>query len=101
MHSNPFASKFIRPEANSYIFESGQCQDEMFRRLDRAGRRGQIIGPHGTGKSTLLFQLCRQLETENVELECVRLSSSERQLPISLPKLLAWTARHILVIDGF
>lgn len=60
--SNPFRSANIRPGANDFWFPDPaswqQIQDQI-----RQHRSCQIIGPHGTGKSTLFHQLADRCES--------------------------------------
>lgn len=68
-HSNPFASRYVRPGALAFRFDSGLPNQaavtttSIVSRLHEV-RCGAIIGDHGTGKSTLLRELAEQLERE-------------------------------------
>ena len=98
--TNPFASKHIRPDANEYLFADGSSIDSTVARFNQLGHHAQIIGPHGTGKSTLLYQLVEQFNaTGNVIL--AKLNSSKTRLPFSLPGLLRIPGKTLVVIDGF
>lgn len=60
-HSNPFASRYVRPGALSFRVGSGNPPiDNIVARL-REVRCGVLVGDHGTGKSTLLRELASQL----------------------------------------
>ena len=96
--TNPFATKRIRAGAIPYRFvEPGDSMNAFRRQLTEASWRGQIVGKHGTGKTTLL----RALESywqdwgrDHVTLtkrscwDVVRMSSS-------------WTPATQVVADGF
>ncbi|MEM9368356.1 MAG: ATP-binding protein [Planctomycetota bacterium] len=63
--TNPFATRYVRPGALAYRFgvdrPDRDCLRELANRLrDRGG--GSILGPHGTGKSTLLHNLHEHYE---------------------------------------
>ena len=58
---NPFSSERIRPGALTYLTGEGESVDDLIDRLEGTGFRGQIVGPHGTGKSTLLADLAAEL----------------------------------------
>lgn len=52
---NPFSSRYIRPGAIPYLSVTGESPRGMAERfLGMPARRALIVGPHGTGKSTLL-----------------------------------------------
>lgn len=60
--SNPFSTRFIRPGATTYRFPTGvsahTLADQFFRQhLGRAA----IVGPHGSGKTSLLYALAPYL----------------------------------------
>ncbi len=55
--SNPFSTRFVRPGALAYRFPPGESAATLVERLAASGWRGQIVGPHGSGKSTLVAAL--------------------------------------------
>lgn len=59
---NPFATRWTRPGASPYLFTEGQSVELLLQRLHENAWRGQIVGPHGVGKSTLLTTLQRSLQ---------------------------------------
>lgn len=58
---NPFASDRI--ERLAYRFTPGESWDSLLARLEAQRWRGAIVGPHGTGKTTLLEQMVPHLST--------------------------------------
>ncbi|MEN1682151.1 MAG: hypothetical protein AAGJ46_21445 [Planctomycetota bacterium] len=58
--ANPFATCWTRPGAMPWIGEGGASSDALTTRLVTLGG-GQIIGPHGVGKSTLLAALAERM----------------------------------------
>lgn len=59
--SNPFSTRFTRPGEIPYQFVEAE---ELGTLVDRFGNNrwvGQIVGPHGCGKTTLCHLLARQL----------------------------------------
>ncbi len=59
--SNPFATCWTRPDVLSRYEQAGQGADELLVRLERTAWRGQVVGPHGAGKSSLLGEVARRL----------------------------------------
>ncbi len=101
--SNPFTSARIRPGEIDYIFASGQCVDRLVERLAHNRWRGQIVGPHGTGKSTLVQSLVRRLQAAGCEVTLGAFQGG-RERWTTLPPAAdesAGPARRIVVIDGF
>jgi len=59
--TNPFASRFI----DTLPFRlAGSSMSELCTRLEALGGHGAIIGPHGSGKTTLAERLHDELETK-------------------------------------
>lgn len=70
----------------------------MLRRLTALNRRGAIVGPHGSGKTTFLEQLGARLEAAGERCALLRLVEGESS------NATAWIARTpvgtILLLDG-
>lgn len=100
--SNPFATRFTRPGALPYVFEADETAAHLVERLDGFGWRGEIVGPHGTGKSTLLATLMPLLKTRGLAVLDVALRGGQRRLPADFWQRGRKLQRPaILVIDGF
>lgn len=56
-NDNPFATCWTRPSAVGYRFAQGQSAEKLVQQLATQRWVGQIVGPHGVGKSTLLRSL--------------------------------------------
>jgi len=98
---NPFSATFVRPGAVPFLFPAGVGVSDLVAQLKTQDWCGQIIGPHGTGKSTLLAALMPALAAAGRE----PLWYAFRDGVISLP---GFRADHlglhdgaILVIDGY
>ena len=60
--SNPFATRYTRPDAREYLFPPDVNADSLIARLSASAWWGQITGPHGSGKSTLVQTLLPRLQ---------------------------------------
>lgn len=94
---NPFSTSFVRPGAIAYQFANGESAASLVDRFLAARRRGQIVGPHGVGKSTLLKLLRDELEARGEVVAHFELHDGQRKL--TKPNKLA--PRSIIVVDGY
>jgi hypothetical protein len=71
-NSNPFSCRYFEPGNIPFLFhnehsiESLACKLQSSSRQRPTVRRWAIVGPHGSGKSTLIKQLSEQLEARCV-----------------------------------
>ena len=100
-HGNPFSTRWTSPGAISYQFSESDGLESLIERLIQANWYGQIIGPHGTGKSTLLASLIETFEGFGREVFRLQLHQGDRRLPISRREPDNWNNRAIVVIDGY
>jgi len=94
---NPFAAQRIQPGAIPYVFPEDNGLAALIERLRRLGQ-AQIVGPEGTGKSTLLAALLPHLR-QSWYVRTFALRWRQRFLP---PE--AWTFADgpaLLVIDSY
>jgi hypothetical protein len=96
---NPFATRYVRPGALPFLFPPGHDLAGLVERLRRQGWWGQVVGPHGTGKSTLLAALVPELERAGRRPLLVCLHEGERALPAGARSALN-EAPRLFVIDG-
>jgi hypothetical protein len=94
---NPFSTRFVTPGAIPFHFAPAGGPNAIVARLHETGGRGQVVGPHGSGKSTLVAGLLPALADWTVYQ--VRLNTTHRELP-------PWVwdappATGLLVLDGF
>lgn len=98
---NPFATRYVRPGAIAYRLAAGQTMETLVARLRAHGWWGQIIGPHGSGKSTLVATLIPKLERAGRRPVVVRLGGPLRG-PIPRSTLTSCRSPQTqLVIDGY
>ena len=100
--SNPFSTRFLINGAIPFLFESGDGSQLL---VDFENYRfyAQIVGPHGTGKTTLLNSFVPELEKQGFNVVSTSLHDKQRCLPKSFCSEIKnsktkWT---ILVIDGY
>jgi len=101
LRTNPFATRWTRPGAIPFQFAGGIVIDELFDQFEANGRRGAIVGPHGTGKSTLVTNMVAALEFSGRRSLVVRLHDGQRKLPVSKAEIDRLGPRSVLVIDGY
>jgi hypothetical protein len=99
MAENPFSVRFTRPGALAYRFADGGSPAALLQKFAENGRRGAIIGPHGTGKSTLLAELLPRLEARGARRRHVALHDGRRRLPAGFTD--GATCDDVLVVDGY
>lgn len=108
---NPFASCWTRPGSLPFLADAGVCPTQVLDAWRAHGCRGQIVGPHGVGKSTLVAAVGERLVErgdqprwitlragESSPRALLRVSISERSplLLDGLEQLTAWGARRVL-----
>jgi hypothetical protein len=102
---NPFSTCRVRPGAVLFFFRDGESAGRLVERLRVAGWWGQVIGPHGTGKSTLLAALLPHLRDAGREPLLVVRRQGQRALPEPARDALRRAGREgrrlLLVIDGY
>lgn len=97
---NPFATRHTRPGAVPPLDRNGVLLDvgAVLAMLERH-RRVAIVGPHGTGKSTLLAALADQLANAGSPAEVIRLR--RRRDTVRLVTALWGPADTTLLVDGW
>lgn len=99
--SNPFSTRFIRPGAIEYVFPPGITADTLAAELQQHQWRGAIIGPHGSGKSSLLEALRPALERLERQVVFQQLHGGQRALDWPALQPAQWTNHTLVVIDGY
>lgn len=98
---NPFSACCTRPGAIPYLFPQGQSAASLLEQLQADGWWGQILGPHGTGKSTLLAALIAAIQQSGRATILIELHDGARRLPGGLAPLSALTAGALVIVDGY
>ncbi len=98
--SNPFATRFVRPGALSFRLPQGMSFEALVARLRDHGWQGQVIGPHGSGKSSLVAALEPALTAAGRELVRVRLRDGQRRWPAEIDPR-RWSNNTLAIVDGY
>jgi hypothetical protein len=98
---NPFATKFIRPGAIPFLFPEGVTAESLVDRLRAADWSGQIVGPHGGGKTTLLRALAPEIQRRRRQLIWTALHDGQRKLPADVLRTVGTGAVRQLIVDGY
>lgn len=104
---NPFSTRFTRPGSLKFL-EDGIGVDELSKKLLTSQTTCQIVGPHGSGKTSLTIEIAKRLSDKSVRSRWITFrreswfsspqSKQEDYLPGQPPS--ASVDREILFIDG-
>ncbi len=97
MSNNPFSTKYFIPGAIDYQCDSQTSIKFYADCFIKNGKRGQVIGPHGSGKSTFLLSLQRQFQQDGWQTKLIVLHNSNNRFcwSITAPR------EAIILIDGY
>jgi hypothetical protein len=98
---NPFATCRVKPGAIGYVFPAGTSIRQIAGRLNGFGGWGEITGPHGTGKSTLIATLLPELPGYPDRVVHARLIEGDRRLAAGVLRRLERQPAMQLVVDGY
>lgn len=94
--TNPFRSELVTALPFS---PQGETWQQLWSKLEARDFRGAIVGPCGTGKTTLLETLVPHLEERSFQVHFYRLDTSTRHLPRQFWRH-SWEASDALLLDG-
>jgi hypothetical protein len=100
-HDNPFASCWTQPKSQAYQFHAGESVDLLISRLENQGWWGQVFGPHGIGKSTLLTTLARELSCRGYDIQPHPLRGAQCLRRREFTTSPTVNRRTIVIVDGY
>jgi hypothetical protein len=98
---NPFSTRHVRPGAIAYRFPAGNSAAGLVERLRQNGWEGQIVGPHGSGKSALVAALITAIEQTGRQTMLIELHDGQRRLPVNLRRMPGVADGAVIVVDGY
>ncbi|MHC4405394.1 MAG: hypothetical protein ACYTG0_37585 [Planctomycetota bacterium] len=98
---NPFSTQHVRPGAIPFLFPHGHGAATLVDRLQSNRWQGQIIGPHGSGKSALVATLIPVMEARGRRTVLIELHDGQRRLPVNLRRMAELTETAVLIVDGY
>jgi hypothetical protein len=99
--SNPFATRWVRPGAIPYVFPAGVDADSLAAKLASQHYWGEITGPHGSGKSSLIQALNEALRRRNRRVELYTLRAGPPRLTLRGGQPADWGGDTQIVVDGY
>jgi hypothetical protein len=84
-----------------FIFPPGEDARALVAQLQANGWLGQIIGPHGSGKSSLVASLIPAIEQAGRHAVLMELHDRQRRLPMDAALQAELGRRAVLIVDGY
>ncbi len=102
MQENPFATRFTKPGQEFVPPVAMASLQSVVERFQRQGQCGQIVGPHGCGKTTLAYALSSPLRSAYREIQFLVIRRSGRlRLGVELTSARLGSGQGLLrVVDG-
>jgi hypothetical protein len=98
---NPFCARRIKPGEIPFFFEPGQSAQSLVELLRENQWRGQIVGPHGSGKSALLACLLPLIELAGRRPLLIALHDGRRSLPKGIFRNAPRDPDTLVIVDGY
>jgi hypothetical protein len=99
--ANPFSTRCVRPGALPFLFRNGESAQALVLRLREQNWWGEIIGPHGSGKSTLVAALVAELHAAGRETRVHAFHDGVVRFTGLSPRAPGLHPAVVLIIDGY
>jgi hypothetical protein len=100
-HDNPFATCWTQPGTLAFRFNNNQTAEHLVDKLATQNWRGAIIGPHGSGKSSLLEELKPTLIAAGRRIQAISLRNGQRHLPNHFLASCFGSSNSLVIVDGY
>ena len=103
--SNPFSTRYVQPGRIPFQLRSGVTVEQLIDSFLRVSpRQAAIVGPHGSGKSSLLETILKSFPG-NYQISQFRLNSDSARSEGSISRWVreghCWNESTIVTIDGY
>lgn len=98
---NPFSAKFIRPGAIPFHFGSLESAQAVVDRFEEIGGVAQLVGPHGSGKSSLVHHLLPVMDRRGWRPCLMTLHDGEQRISARDWRHARHAACDTWIIDGW
>ncbi len=97
---NPYSSHLVEANQGGYIFAdgSGRSLHDVIQELETHDYRGELVGLHGAGKSTMLTDICNVLQGRGYSIARWQCRDTQRLFPRRWMTDLR--RKDVIVIDG-
>ncbi len=99
--ANPFATRFIKPDAAEYLFPPEFSAQSLLAKLAENQHWGEIVAPHGSGKSTLLATLTKHLKESGRNVDRYTLTSDKDAPGWTRKEIQTWSVNTQVIVDGY
>ena len=97
---NPFATRFTKPGAVKFLLGPDQSLAQLLDVLRQNAWWGELIGPHGVGKSTLLAALVPELVAAGRQPESFVIAPDRPHPTWTKEQISGWTSTTQVIVDG-